>query len=256
MAKLRNIYHIIFRLLVCLWLCGYTTEAWGGNNMSAFSYKPYVADTILTHIFHSASVYAKEVGEYKADLYLKGRLQIHKQNKIIKYVPSMFRFEKGVNDYIHESISELHYTAPRIYDRKIRAVSTTFIGGDSRFFDIMEFVKFNIYAPSLMEDKLLSPLNEQSSVHYYYLLDSVDYWKAGEVYKIRVIPRYRSTQLLEGFFWISTKDWTIRYLNFYGKYDLTRFHLAMRMGETEETRCLPQLINLDIVFKFCGIIWR
>lgn len=67
-------------------------------------------------------------------------------------------------------------------------------------FDIMDFVKFNIYAPSLMEDKVLSPLNEQSSVHYYYLLDSIDYWKEGEVYKIRVIPRYRSTQLLEGFF--------------------------------------------------------
>ena len=101
-----------------------------------------------------------------------------------------------------------------------------------------------------MEDKVLSPLNEQSSVHYYYLLDSIDYWKEGEVYKIRVIPRYRSTQLLEGFFWITTNDWTIRYLNFHGAYDLIRFHVAMRMGETEKTKYLPQLINLDIVFKF------
>lgn len=250
MVKLRNIYHVIFRLLVCLFVWSYITAVGGGNQALASSYKPYVADTILTRIFRSASVYAEEVGEYKADLYLKGRLQIHKQNKIIKYVPSMFRFEKGINDYIHESISELHYTAPNIYDRKIRAVSTTFTGGNSRFFDILEFMKFNIYAPSLMEDKLLSPLNEQSSVHYYYLLDLVDYWKAGEVYKIRVIPRYRSTQLLEGFFWISTKDWTIRYLDFRGKYDLIRFHIAMRMGEAEDTKYLPQLINLDIIFKF------
>lgn len=250
MVKLRNIYHVIFRLLVCLFVWSYITAVGGGNQALASSYKPYVADTILTRIFRSASVYAEEVGEYKADLYLKGRLQIHKQNKIIKYVPSMFRFEKGINDYIHESISGLYYTAPNIYDRKIRAVSTTFTGGNSRFFDILEFMKFNIYAPSLMEDKLLSPLNEQSSVHYYYLLDSVDYWKAGEVYKIRVIPRYRSTQLLEGFFWISTKDWTIRYLDFRGKYDLIRFHIAMRMGEAEDTKYLPQLINLDIIFKF------
>lgn len=250
MVKLRNIYHVIFRLLVCLFVWSYITAVGGGNQALASSYKPYVADTILTRIFRSASVYAEEVGEYKADLYLKGRLQIHKQNKIIKYVPSMFRFEKGINDYIHESISGLRYTAPNIYDRKIRAVSTTFTGGNSRFFDILEFMKFNIYAPSLMEDKLLSPLNEQSSVHYYYLLDSVDYWKAGEVYKIRVIPRYRSTQLLEGFFWISTKDWTIRYLDFRGKYDLIRFHIAMRMGEAEDTKYLPQLINLDIIFKF------
>mgnify|MGYP006878175238 FL=1 len=111
----------------------FATEARGGDNMPSYLSKPHVTDSVLSHIFHSASVYAQEVGEYKADLYLKGRLQIHKQNRIIKYVPSMFRFEKGVNDYIHESISELHYTAPHIYDRKIRAVSTTFTGGNSRF---------------------------------------------------------------------------------------------------------------------------
>ena len=94
MVKLRNIYHVIFRLLVCHFVWSYITAVGGGNQALASSYKPYVADTILTRIFRSASVYAEEVGEYKADLYLKGRLQIHKQNKIIKYVPSMFRFEK------------------------------------------------------------------------------------------------------------------------------------------------------------------
>ena len=134
--------------------------------------KSYVPDSVLTHIFHAATLYATEVKEYKADLYLKGLFHIHKQNRIIKYIPSMFRLEKGVNQYIQESISELHYTAPNIYDRKIRAMASTFPGGESRIFDILDFLKFNPYAPSIMEDKILSPLNEQSSIHYHYLLDS------------------------------------------------------------------------------------
>ena len=102
MGKLRNIYHVIFRLLMYLLALSFATEARGGDNMPSYLSKPHVTDSVLSHIFHSASVYAQEVEEYKADLYLKGRLQIHKQNRIIKYVPSMFRFEKGVNDYIHD----------------------------------------------------------------------------------------------------------------------------------------------------------
>jgi hypothetical protein len=66
----------------------------------------------MEHMFHSASIYSHEVKGYKGDLYLKGHLKVHKQNRIIKYVPSMFRLEKGINDYFHESISELQYTAP------------------------------------------------------------------------------------------------------------------------------------------------
>ena len=42
------------------------------------------------------------------------------------YDNHLFRFEKHINDYLMESLTELHYTAPDIYDRKIKAVSTTF----------------------------------------------------------------------------------------------------------------------------------
>ena len=123
------------------------------------SLKPYVNDSLLEHLFEAASVWENEVAEYQADLYLKGRFRVHKSNRIVKYIPSMFRLEKGVNDYIHESISELHYTSPRIYDRKVRAVQTTIPGGNSRFFDVLNFLKFNIYSPSVMGDKILSPMS-------------------------------------------------------------------------------------------------
>ena len=88
--------------------------------------KPVVPDSILQNIFQFAPFYSKIVDEYKADLYLKGRLRVHKTNKLVKYIPSMFRLEEGINDYIIESMSEMHYTAPDIYNRKVKAVSSTF----------------------------------------------------------------------------------------------------------------------------------
>lgn len=215
-----------------------------------FQSKPSVADSILNHMFQSASVYSTQVKSYEAELYLKGVMRIHKRNSIIKYVPSMFRFEKGVNNYLHESISNLHYTAPNIYDRKIRAVSTTFPGGNSRFFDVLDYLKFNIYSPSVMDDKILSPLNPASSKHYRYVLDSVSYNKGEPYYKIQVIPRFSSTQLIEGYFWISTADWHISYMMFQGKYDVVTFRLDVQMGDTQQTKYLPHLMHLNVFFSF------
>ena len=251
MERVKKRYHYCVHILLVLFLFiflgkAHANDVFINNRLN----KPYVPDSILENIFQSAGIYATKVKSYQADLYLKGKMQIHKQNRIIKYVPSMFRLEKGIKDYIHESISELQYTAPDIYDRKIRAISTTFPGGNSRFFDILDYLKFNIYSPSVMGDKILSPLNKQSKVHYNYYLESTSYWLGTKTYKIQIIPRFKSTQLLEGYIWISADDFTIRHLEFKGKYDVIRFQLSMRMGNTEETKYLPQLINLDVNFNF------
>ena len=126
MRKLKGLYAALWGLLMACLLSGFPRQGMARDNAPALPKKPVVADSILKHMFYSASIYSREVKGYKGDLYLKGHLKVHKQNRIIKYVPSMFRLEKGVNDYFHESISELQYTAPAIIDRKVRAVSSTF----------------------------------------------------------------------------------------------------------------------------------
>lgn len=250
MRKLKGLYVALWGLLMVCLLSGFPRQGIARDNAPALPKKPVVADSIMEHMFHSASIYSHEVKGYKGDLYLKGHLKVHKQNRIIKYVPSMFRLEKGINDYFHESISELQYTAPAIYDRKVRAISTTFPSTRGQIFDIMDYMKFNIYAPSLMGNRILSPLNRKAQVHYHYLLERVEHRLGGELYCIRVVPRYRSTQLVEGFLWLSSADWTIRRMNLKGRYDLVRFQLSMQMGEEDDTKYLPVLLNLDLNFKF------
>ena len=120
--------------------------------------KPAVERFILKNIFNYSPFYARAVDEYKADLYLKGRVKVHKTNKLIRYIPSMFRLEEGVNDYILESVSEMHYMAPDVYNRKIKALSTTFPRDKGQIVDVTDFLNMNIYSSSIMTDKLLSPL--------------------------------------------------------------------------------------------------
>ena len=242
-------FKILFLLAVqILWFM--TVPARGETEDSRVRRLQSVPDSVLDRIFDAAEVYAGSVKDYKGELYLKGHLKVHRQNRIIRYLPSMFRLEKGVNDYLYESVSDFHYTAPDIVDRKVRALSTTFPSVRGEVFDVIDYMRFNIYAASLMGDRLVSPLNREARVHYRYSLEDAVWQSEGTVYKIRVTPRYRSTQLVEGVLWVSSCDWTIRYIDLSGKYDLIDFRVAMQMGDSEDTRLLPSVLNLDMHFKF------
>ena len=214
--------------------------------------KPVVPDSILQNIFQFSPFYSKIVDEYKADLYLKGRVLVHKSNKLVKYIPSMFRLEEGVNHYIIESLSEMHYTAPDIYNRKVKAVSSTFPRNKGELTDLTDFLNMNIYSSSIMSDKLLSPLDKKASKYYTYLLDSVVNDQNCLKYKIRFIPKFKSTQLVNGYIWVSDEVWTIREAYFEGKFDLIQFRLRNIMGEDGDEEFLPVQLNLDIYFDFMG----
>ena len=213
--------------------------------------KPMVSDSILQCIFQFSPFYSRIIDEYKADLYIKGKVKVHKRNHLIRYVPSMFRFEKHINDYLMESLSELHYTAPDIYDRKIKAVSTTFPRNRGQITDVMDYLNMNIYS-SLMSDKLLSPLDKKSSRYYHYLLDSIAGPPDCQRYKILIIPKFRGTQLVSGYMWVSDQIWTIRELYIEGVYDVIRFKVRVKMGEEGDVEFLPVQFDLNLVFKFIG----
>ncbi len=83
--------------------------------------RPISADSILNNVMTFAPFYEKLVTDYRADLYIKGTMDIKRKNFILRYVPSMFRLQKGVRQYMVETYSDLHFTAPNIYDQKVKA---------------------------------------------------------------------------------------------------------------------------------------
>ena len=214
--------------------------------------KPAVERFILKNIFNYSPFYARAVDEYKADLYLKGRVKVHKTNKLIRYIPSMFRLEEGVNDYILESVSEMHYMAPDVYNRKIKALSTTFPRDKGQIVDLTDFLNMNIYSSSIMTDKLLSPLDEKSSRYYHYLLDTVSIIRDRLHYKILIIPKFDGTQLVTGYIWMNATDFTIRETYMEGKFDVNTFKLHTIMGDSGDEFFLPVRLHLNVDFKFMG----
>jgi hypothetical protein len=147
----------------------------------------------------------------------------------------------------------MHYTAPDIYDRKVKAVSSTFPRDRSNVADWADYLKMNIYSSTLMNDRLLSPLDEKSSRYYTYVLDSIAGDEDDLQFKISFIPKFKSTQLVKGYMWVSDQVWSIRRLFVSGVYDVVHFRVHLDMGErgTPE-EFLPKKMRLSWRFRFMG----
>lgn len=210
-------------------------------------------DSIVECVMDMAPAYETIVRDYKANLYIKGKMDIKKKNFILRYVPSMFRLQKGVREYLLETYSDLHYTAPNIYDQKVKASQGT-VRGNRGLPGLLEYFNVNIYSSSLLNDeRLLSPLAKNGRKYYRYRIDSIMGDPANFDYRIRFIPKTKSDQLVGGYMIVSSTGWSIREIRFSGRSELITFTCNIKMGEKgEKDEFLPVHYAVDARFNFLG----
>lgn len=237
----------IFLLFLVFWENGKAITA-----INSFE-KKLVADSIMNNVRIYATVYETIVSEYRAGLYIKGKMDILKKNFILRYVPSMFRLQKGVRNYLLETYSDLHFTTPNIYDQKVKSYMGTF-RGDRGLPGLLEYFNINIYSSSLLKDeRLLSPLAKNSSNYYKFELDTIYQTSDDKKYKIRFTPRIESDQLVRGYMLVSDDVWSIREISFGGRSELITFECLLKMGEIgKKNECLPVSYNIKAFFNFLG----
>lgn len=199
-----------------------------------------------------APFYEKIVNDYRADLYIKGKLNIRKKNFMFRYLPKMFRMQKGVREYLMESYSDLHFTAPDIYDQKVIAgYGTVFSGGFQA--TMLEYFHVNVYSATLLYDRLLSPLAKNGKKYYRYQIDTIMGGQDNLHYKIRFIPKTKSDQLVGGYMIVSSDVWSVREIRFSGRSELLTFENLIKMGEVgDDNEFLPVRYEFGVRFNFVG----
>ncbi len=230
--------------------------AWQGaeakETQKSYNERQAFADSIMDKVIFHAPFYEHIIDDYQAMLYIKGAVNVKKKNRLIRYIPSMFRMKKGVNEYIMENLSELHFKAPDIYDQKVKAAV-----GTSEFWEmdghLIEYFHINIYSSTLLYDMLLSPLAPNAKSYYTFNLDSI----AGEVgnrqFKISFIPKSKSFQLVNGYMVVSENVWSVREISFAGQSELIRFNNYLQMGDVgTPEEFLPLYYMVDATFHFLG----
>ena len=221
--------------------------------MNPYTRQEISADSIIERVMTFAPLYETIVSDYRANLYIKGKMNIRKKNFILRYVPAMFHLQKGVREYMLETYSDLHYTAPNIYDQKVKASQGT-VRGNRGLPGLLEYFNVNIYSSSLLNDeRLMSPLAKNGQKYYKYHIDSVMGDPNNLDYKIRFIPRTKSDQLVGGYMIVSSNVWSVREIRFSGRSELITFTCWIKMGEVgKKNEFLPVLYDVEALFKFLG----
>lgn len=221
--------------------------------LNPYNGKPVSADSIVSNVMNFAPFYEKIVKDYRADLYIKGKLNIKKKNVMFRYLPTLFRVQKGVAEYLVETSSDLHYTAPNIYDQKVKAAIGTLPGGRRFEREMLEYFHVNIYSSTLLYDRLMSPLAKNGKKYYRYQIDTVMGSMNDIQYKIRFMPRSKSDQLVGGYMVVSANVWSVREIRFSGQSELLIFENWIKMGDVgEDNEFLPICYEFNVRFKFVG----
>lgn len=248
---MRTFYHKF--IVVCILLLCWAAKGAASDLPARQDTAMVLADSLMRQAIFFAPAHSRMIDDYRAKLYIKGKVNIKKQNRLLRFLPSMFRIRKGVKEYMMETYSDLHFTAPDIYDQKITAT----IGTASEFWEVdgrlPEYFYINIYDPSLLDDKLVSPLAPNARKYYTYRVDSVMGTRAHRSYRISFTPRNKSYQLVKGYMVVSAEVWSIREMQFTGRSELFRFSTLVRMGDVgADDEFLPRTFDIDATFRFLG----
>lgn len=206
------------------------------------------ADSLMRTLWKYTDRYEKMVQHYESTIYMKRHVWKREKNVLIDLVPQMMSFEKGTNEYVSESISELNYTAPDIYDRHVLLAYGTIpnIKGTSDM--ILDYFTMNIYGEKMIADHLLSPFIYENAKYYYYVVQKVE----DEEAIISFLPQYSNTQLVKGEFVLDLQNHVVKSTQFEGRYEFIQFDLSMEMGREGLELYLPKKSHLKYKFNFAG----
>ncbi|MFA6830784.1 MAG: DUF5686 family protein [Bacteroidaceae bacterium] len=212
-----------------------------------------VTDSVINEAQKRAVLYRDQVKEFTAQTYLKGTVELNKRNIFLKYVPFMFDLQKKENFYVMESVSDLHYTHPDLYDQKMIAAQGTVKAGNVYASTMMRHLKVQIYDDYLMDGQVLSPIGKKASNYYHYHLDSIFRTQGQIAYKISFSPVNSSYQLAKGYLVISGKSWSVRELYFKAKTDFFEISNMVNYGELgTKKEYLPTDFDVWVTFRFLG----
>lgn len=211
-----------------------------------------LGNLLMEQIVAKAPRYADTISGFRSSFYMRGRFKVNRQNRLFRYLPSMFRLRKGVNDYLTETSGELHYSSPDVYNLKVRNLTGTFRRNRSELGHSLEYFNVNVYSPTLLPGRLVSPLDRKGAKYYEYRVDAMNMRGDTLQYRIAISPRNQSTQLVSGYMVVNAGSWTIDEISLSGEMDQLAFNMTIGMGREGVEAFLAKRFDLHLRYKFLG----
>lgn len=251
-----NKYLLILSLiLVSIGLRATHPDTYSHDFMSfrnATSESRHKADSIMTYVIAHAAEYAHAISRYKAEIYIKGRTEILKQNFLMQYANHLFPVERKKPDVIFEMVSESEYEAPNLYRHNFRAVNGNSLPNRDKQEEILTFLNLNVYAPTIYNEAIITPVNIKAFNYYDFNLEDAEEIGEGVVYRIRFLPKQWSQTLVSGDLYVRENEWRIEKMEMNGRFDFAEFSLDATFGNQYGQLLLPHTSNLSLRYKALG----
>ncbi|UII34763.1 DUF5686 and carboxypeptidase regulatory-like domain-containing protein [Fulvivirga ulvae] len=196
------------------------------------------AYTIMRKAIAKSKFHTQQVDKYTARVYIKGTGQLTDYPFFMKGTLEKEGFDPD-RVFITESVSDIEYIRPNIYNEKVISIYTQ---GDNNDTDPNAYVNGSFYEPEVA--KSVSPLSPKAFSYYRFVYDGTYRDQGFEVSKIKVIPRSRGDNVFEGYINIVEGYWSIYSLDL----KVTKLGVNFRIEQFYEP--VEKSVWLPVTHKF------
>lgn len=209
------------------------------------------AYAIMRKAIARAPYHLRQAKNYEAEVYLKGSLKMNKIPKIIqKQIEVNGEKVKVGETYTSESLNIIRFSAPDSFLHTVKASRSTFPGKEEN--SMMGYINSSFYDSS-KSDMIISPLSPQALRHYRFRYEG--FFNDGNVTvnKIRVTPKRKSQQLVEGDLYIVEGLWNIHSLDFVHQPFWGKLRIRQMYRPVKSNVWLPISHHFDVEAAVMGI---
>lgn len=202
---------------------------------------------IMRQAIKKAPYHLNKVNNYRAQAYIRGNMELTKVSGIVNKLVSIDGVKLSDlknNLYLQESYNEIEFSAPDNYKQTVKAFSST-IPDNFNPEDVMMVIQSSLYSPVALGKKI-SPLNPKAFSYYRFKYEGFLEDNKQIVNKIKVIPKVKDNDLVEGYIYIADNSWDIRLAELSGNTYGIKQHYSIIYGEVSPSIYMPISYNCKI----------
>ena len=206
----------------------------------------------MRQVIRLAPRYQQAIQHYQADTYIKGYTYTPKRNRMIRYMHWLTPVDKHPDNQLFELDAQSNYQAPNHYQNRIKAFQTSRLSEGSHYQALFAFINMNIYAPTIYDKEIITPLSPEADKYYAFRLEGSELVEGRLLHRIRFTPRKWSQKLLSGELQVVDSLWTVDRILMKGRASLEDFEIDMRFSREESQQLLPVQADLRMQFEAFG----
>ncbi|HKI90191.1 MAG TPA: DUF5686 family protein [Draconibacterium sp.] len=224
------------------------------KEIKVFPGKEDPAMFIIRKAITKAPYYRDKIKHYEADLYIKSNFTFTNiprlyQNKVEIDGKKMKDVLKEDMTYVIESQNKITYDYPQQYKQQVISKRTSLVGFDEP--PVMELMTSSFYDER--PNQLISPLSSQALKHYNFTYEGFITAGNSDIFKIKVEPKRKSDELVEGYLYIVDKLWCIYSLDFNAQMEFFHYRIKQQFQNLGNENWLPVSHLIEGHFSMLGL---